>query len=133
LSGTSIFWIPIALIALYRISKSKIAKEVSVLSDKLVIVFNKDESIEIPIVNLAYAITEAHKTHIGLTFFKKFEGSRGQDVFKKVTELIGRNITVAWKKEQILEIKSTLEKLEITKTTAQNQDLPLWERILSNG
>lgn len=130
--STSIFWIPIALIALYRISKSKIAKEISIHNDKLTISFKKNVTVEIPLKDLAYAVTDVHKSHVGLTFFKKFKGSRGQDVFQKVTELIGRKLTVAWKKRDLLDIKDTLDELNVTQTQAENRDLPLWERILSN-
>lgn len=132
LSVTWILWIPIALIALYRILKSKIAREISLDKEMLLIVFKKDEKLEIPIDNLAYAITHTHSNHVGLTMFKKFEGSRGQDVFKKVTELIGRKVTFSWKKQQLLEIRDAFDEMGITQTKADNQDLPLWERILSN-
>jgi len=132
LASFAIFWVPVALIALYRILKSKIPSGISISDLELKIEYSKKEKIEIPLEGLAFAVTNHHKSHIGLTIYKKFEGSRGQDVFKKVTELIGRNFTMAWKKEQLQEIHDSLKSAAVTETKADNRDLPLWERILSN-
>jgi len=128
-----IFGITTLVVTLLRLLKSKIAIKVELNSQSEILkcYFSTKKFEEIPFDALAFAFTERY-SHNSLTIYKTFLGTREQLVKKKLTELIGLRVTLSWQKKQLREIAFKLEKQGIHKTLADNRDLPLWERIISN-
>ena len=117
-----------------KLLSSKIAREILIENEaeRVKVIFSKTNQIIIPFEMLAIAISNSHSSHIGLTLYKTYAGTRGQLVKNKVVELIGLDLTFSWKKQQVLAIVEELQKLNILEVKAENRDLPLWERIISN-
>lgn len=130
----SIFGIPVFLGTIGRLFKSKVPIGVGLDFEHEIfrIAYSKKNIQDIPFNELGYAKVGEHSSHFALTIYKTYIGTRGQLVFNKVIELIGMPLTFSWKKWQIAEICSELERLNINQTKAKNADLPLWERIISN-
>jgi hypothetical protein len=128
-----LFGIPTLAATLPKLFKSKIPEKIVIdeETEKLRIHFSKRNIKELPFDGLTYALTERWG-HNSLTFYKTFIGTRGQLVNNKMTELIGLTFSLSWKKSQIREISKELQKQGIRITLAENRDLPLWERIISN-
>ena len=128
-----LFGVPTLSVTLPILIKSKIPKMlvIDTKAGKMIIHFNKKNITELNFDELTYSITE-HKLHNSLTLYKTFIGTRNQPVNKKLTELIGMNFSLSWKKYQVREISKELKKQGIKTILAENRDLPLWERIISN-
>ena len=85
--------------------------------------FSKKNIVKINLTDLAYSFSNKQADHNSVTFYKSFVGTRGQMVYKKVTEVIGINYTLSWKKQQVNEIQSVLSDLGIQQRVADNDDL----------
>jgi hypothetical protein len=129
-----LFAIPIWIIFTKRLITSKIPKSIKIdhQNAELSVIFSSKSKLTLSFDELGFAVSNKFKSHIGLTIYKIFLGTRGQLVTKRITEIVGLNFTTSWKKNQVAEIIEELEKLGIVKTKAENRDLPLWERLLSN-
>ena len=131
---TSFIWIPVLVVTLKKLFASNIAGEITIDREENFcrIAFSKKNIVKINLTDLAYSFSNKQADHNSVTFYKSFVGTRGQMVYKKVTEVIGINYTLSWKKQQVNEIQSVLSDLGIQQRVADNDDLSIWERIISN-
>ena len=110
-----------------KLIKSKIPREIQIDSKNEIctIIYSANDKVETPFENLGFAENAS-----SLTLYKTFVGTRGQDVFNKITEIIGLQLTLSWKIVHIREISDELTKQGILQTKADNRDLNLWERLI---
>lgn len=124
---TALFWVVIIIGTFRKLIKSKIPVEIQIDSKNEIctIIYSANDKVETPFENLGFAENGSL-----LTLYKTFVGTRGQDVFNKITEIIGLQITLSWKTVHIREISDELTKQGILQTKADNRDLNLWERLI---
>jgi len=127
------FWLPVVLVTLSRLFKSKIAKAIVVHHEnhEVEIHLNKKKILKVRFDQLSFAVS-GNNFHRGVTFYRTYIGTRGQLVTQKITEVIGVKYTLSWKMSQLVEIVNELRANQINETKAENRNLPLWERIISN-
>ena len=128
----SVASIPILLVMLKRILKSKTPIEITLNSDSqlLVLVYSKEKRKEIDFSNLAYSIITKSRSRV-LTFFSTYIGTRGQTVYQEEVEIYGIKYSSSWTIEIINEIIEKLVEVNIEHTYPRNKNLPLWERMIS--
>jgi hypothetical protein len=66
-----------------------------------------------------------------LTFYKTFQGTRGQQVYNEVVQVIGLRWTLSWKADHLKELINHLEALGIEKRINRDENMSLFDKIIS--
>ncbi len=124
---------PLLLATFSQLIKSKVPVKIEIDSNahELILFFSKKNSTKLRFDDLLFSYCEK-VSHNCLTIYKTFVGTRGQIVTKKMTILIGLPMTLSWKKQQLKEIETAFQELEIPVIDDEHKHLPLWERLISN-
>jgi hypothetical protein len=131
---TSFLWIPILMVVTNKLVNQKIPLQITFDEESKLceINYSKNKTDTIPFENLKYSYSDDNKMHNSITFFRSFIGTRGQIVTNKVSEIVGFKYTFSWNKKQVNELHSYLKRIEISSTNTENENLPLWEKMLSD-
>ena len=125
-------WLPVLLVTISRLAKSKVPTQIQIdtLGRKVIINYSRSKVEELVFEQIAFSKIDPFGSYVCLTFYKTFEGTRGQLVTKKLTDVIGLKWTLSWKKHQVFEILAELESNNILEMEPENRELPLWERLI---
>lgn len=131
---TSFLWIPILTVVSNKLVNTKTPMQITFDEERQIfeIIYSKKKIDIIPFENLKFSYSDNNPTHNSITFYKSFIGTRGQIVTNKVTEIFGFKFTFSWNKSQVSDVYRYLNEKEISSNKTENENLPLWEKILSN-
>ena len=129
---SSFLWIPILMVVTNKLLNQKIPIQITLdEKNKLCeIYYTKKKTDIIPFENLKYSYSDDNKMNNSITFYRSFIGTRGQIVTNKVSEIVGFKFTLSWNKKQVNELHDFFKQVEITSTEVENENLPLWEKML---
>jgi hypothetical protein len=127
------FWIPLLIVTLKRLLSSKIPKELTFDDElaSLIVIYSGRKQEIIPLEKLAYSHSDLNRSHVSLTFYKTFYGTRDQLVYKEVVQVIGMKWTLSWTTGQLKELIAHMEALEISKRLNKDEHMSLFDKIIS--
>ena len=126
--------IPLIFVTFKKLISSKVPKEIQLdeQGGTLKITFSKKRHILIELNSVAYSHSETMRNHASITFYKTFIGTRGQQVYNEVIQIIALKWTLSWKIEQLRDVIRELELLDIEKRRSINERISLIDKIISN-
>jgi len=119
---------------LKKLLSSKIPNEIAVDEQRGILRIGYSKRIHelIPLDSLAYSHSDTTKNHVSMTFYKTFQGTRGQQVYNEVVQVIGMKWTLSWRAEHLKELINFLETLGVEKKVSSNENMSLGDKIISN-